>query len=371
MAPKIVEITLSRHRLALDPPFLPAWDSRPRHGFEVDIVRVRAEGGETGIGSGDAMVGFDAYRDLFIGADALALDRHNKVLDNVAFHAGRCWPLDVALWDLAGKIQGQPIWRLLGGAADRVRAYASAGVLRDAAATAELAERVIEAGFTAMKVRFHRTDWRDDVDALAAVRGRVGDRLALMVDCNQGWRMPWDTAAPWRLPRALEVARALEALDVYWMEEPLHRGDQDGMAALRDAVSVRIAGGEMTRERHELDQLIARGCLDVVQPDAVLTGGIGGLKSVAEKAMALGLIFTPHTWGNGIGLAANLHLAAGIAPPPFIEYPYDPPEWTPERRDFALVRPILADGDGWLTLDDRPGLGIELDEDRLARTRIA
>ncbi len=370
MSPKIAEITVSRHRLVLDPPFPPAWDSRPRHHFDVDIVRVVTDTGETGIGSGDAMAGFDAYRDLFIGRAALDLDRHAKILDNVAFHAGRCWPLDIALWDLAGKLQGQPIWRLVGGAADRVRAYASCGVLRDGAATADLAERLIEAGFAAMKIRFHRADWRDDVAAVAAVRARVGDRLALMVDCNQGWRMPWDTATPWPLDRALQVARALEELQIYWIEEPLHRGDHAGMAALRAAVSIPIAGGEMTRERHEFDQLIERGCLDVLQPDAVLTGGISGLKPVAEAARARGLIFTPHTWGNGIGLAANLHLAAGVAPPPFIEYPFDPPEWTPERRDFPLTQPILADGDGWLTLSDRPGLGIELDEARLARTRI-
>ena len=96
-------------------------------------------------------------------------------------------------------------------------------------------ERYLEQGFPALKLRFHRGDWRDDVRALEAVRARVGTRLELMVDCNQGWRLPWDTESPWTFKDALAVARELERLGVYWMEEPLHRADRDGMRALRQA----------------------------------------------------------------------------------------------------------------------------------------
>src|SRR5262249_5660413 len=146
---------------------------------------------------------------------------------------------------------------------------------------ADAAERYLARGFTAMKIRFQRREWRDDIVALEAVRKRVGARLELMVDCNQGWRMPWDTAAPWTLKDALTVARELERLGVYWMEEPLHRGDRAGMRRLRHAVDLRIAGGEMTRELYEFRDLIAEGCLDVLQPDAALVGGITGLRRVA------------------------------------------------------------------------------------------
>ena len=79
-------------------------------------------------------------------------------------------------------------------------------------------------------------------------------------------------------------------------------------------------------------------------------------------------MFTPHTWGNGIGLLANAHLTAGTVGAPFLEFPFDPPEWTTARRDFPLVGTVEVDGDGWLHLGDRPGLGLELDEDVLART---
>jgi L-alanine-DL-glutamate epimerase-like enolase superfamily enzyme len=182
--------------------------------------------------------------------------------------------------------------------------------------------------------------------------------------------MPWDTLAAWTLKDALQIARELERLGVYWMEEPLHRGDRDGMRRLRDRVDVRLAGGEMTRELHEFRELIGSGCLDVLQPDAALVGGITGLRRVAYMAQEHGLIFTPHTWTNGIGLMANAQLAAAVADPPWLEFPYDPPEWGLDRRDYMLAEPVRVDAEGCLVLPEAPGLGLVLDEAMLARTRI-
>jgi L-alanine-DL-glutamate epimerase-like enolase superfamily enzyme len=367
-AHRIARIDITHHQLELDPPFPASWDSQPRRKFPATIVRVADDAGHVGIGSGDAMYGFADYQQLFIGADALDLARHSAVLDNIGFHAGRPWPLDVALWDLAGKIRGEPCWKLAGGRSNRVRAYASSGVHRRPDEMAKMALHVVERGFPALKIRFGRARTADDLAALAAVRAAVGDRLELMVDCNQGWRMPWDTKAPWTVGEALEVARELEKQRVYWMEEPLHRGDYDGYAALRRQTPLRIAGGEMTRERYEFDKLLARDCLDVVQPDVVCTLGMEGARKLAQAVEARGKVFTPHTWGNGIGLAANLHVTAGAASAPFIEFPYDPPEWSIERRDFMLRRPIDIDREGWLTLSDAPGLGLVIDEAALDAT---
>ena len=232
------------------------------------------------------------------------------------------------------------------------------------------ARRLAAAGFPALKIRFQRADVAEDLAVLAAVRGAVGPDIELMVDCNQGWRMPWDIQPPWTYDKALTVARALEDLGVYWMEEPLHRGDYAGMASLRAATDLMIAGGEMTRELHELRTLVERRCLDVLQPDCVLTGGITGLHRVGLFAKHNGIVFTPHTWGNGIGLMANLHLAAGLGGAPYLEFPYDPPDWTPERRDFPLALPLFPDAHGFVTVPDAPGLGIELNEELLERTRI-
>ncbi len=368
---KITGIDITQHQLPLDPPFRPSWSGQPRRLFDATIVRVHTDAGLTGVGSGDYMLGFAGHEALFVGQDPLRLERHARVLEQIGFHYGRCWPLDLALWDLAGKIAGQPCWKLLGGLNDRIPAYASSGTLRDAGDLADLAERVAAKGFRALKIRFRRGDWRDDIRALEAVRARIGTRLALMVDCNQGWRFPWDTAAPWTVKDALTIGRELERLAVYWMEEPLHRADRDGLRRLRDALDVRIAGGELNRELAEFRDLIQDGCLDVLQPDAACIGGLTGLRPVALMARAHNLVFTPHTWGNGIGLLANAHLAAGLADAPFLEVPWDPPEWSPERRDFMLARPVDIDAAGDLVLSDAPGLGIELDEDALARTRVA
>jgi L-alanine-DL-glutamate epimerase-like enolase superfamily enzyme len=367
---KIAAVAISHHRLPLAPPFHASWDSRPRAHFDATIVRVSTDSGLTGVASGDRMLGFEGHEDLFVGRDPLALERHYRVLSNIDFHYGRCWPLDLALWDLAGKILGQPCWRLLGGLAHRVRAYASSGTLRDPKAQADLAERYLAEGFAAMKLRFQRGNWRDDVRALEAVRARISERLELVVDCNQGWRLPWDTQAPWGFKDALAVARELERLKVYWMEEPLHRADHAGMRALREATAVRIAAGEMTRQLHELRDLIVGNCVDVVQPDVALVGGVSGLRRVAILAQEHHLTFTPHTWTNGMGLTANAHLVAGLTDAPFIEYPYDPPEWSLERRDFMMAEPLRLDAQGFITLSDAPGMGYALDEARLRATRL-
>jgi len=368
---RISKITITQHRLVFDSPFHASWDTRPRHHWDATIVRVETDTGLVGYGSGDLMLGFAGHEELFIGRDPLAIERHYRVLSHINFHYGRCWPFDLALWDLAGKITGQPCWKLIGGLSNRVPAYASSGTLRDPTAMADVAERFLEQGFRAMKVRFHRGDWRDDVKALEAVRKRVGTRLELMVDCNQGWRLPWDTGTPWTFKDALTVAKALEPLGIYWMEEPLHRADRNGMKALREATSVRVAGGEMTRELHEFRDLIAGGCVDVLQPDAALVGGITGLKRVATMAQENNLIFTPHTWTNGMGVTANAHLVAGMVDAPFLEYPYDPPEWGLDRRDYMMEEPLAVDRDGWITLSNAPGMGYALDEAMLAKTRTA
>jgi L-alanine-DL-glutamate epimerase-like enolase superfamily enzyme len=367
---RISDITITHHVLPLDPPFRPSWDGRPRTGHPATIVRVSTDEGLTGIGSGDSMLGFAGHEHLFIGQDPLALERHYRVLENLGFLYGRCWPLDIALWDLAGKITGQPVWKLLGGLSDRVRAYASSGALRTAEESADMAERVLERGFRALKLRFGRSARRDDIAAVRAVRDRVGDRLELMVDCNQGWRMPWDTQPAWSLKDALAVARELEALDVYWMEEPLHRGDLAGMAALRTLTGLRIAGGEGGREMHSFAELVSRGCLDVLQPDVSWTGGITGLRRVAVLALEHHLAFSPHTWNVGIGVLANAHLAAGLAGSDYLEFPYDPPDWSLERRDYPMTAPLDVDAEGWIVLRETPGLGFDLDEERLAATRV-
>jgi L-alanine-DL-glutamate epimerase-like enolase superfamily enzyme len=364
----IEAILHSHHRLALDPPFPAAWDPAPRRAFPVSVIRVIDDSGAEGFGAGDPARGLVDYEHLFVGTDPLELDRHCAVLDNIAFLDGRPWVFETALWDLAGKLTRAPIWEMVGGTGDSLDLYASFGTHRPPGETAQIALDVVDRGFRALKLRFGRSSRQADLEVLDAVRDAVGPSVEIMVDCNQGWRMPWDISPPWTVDEAITLAMELADRGVYWMEEPLHRGDHAGMARLRRESGVRIAGGEMNRELHEFDLLLAADALDVYQPDAVVTGGIGGLRRLAAAVAAKGRVFSPHTWGSGVALIANAHLTAGTVGTPFLEYPLDPPSWTEERRDFLLTEPIVCDGR--LTLGPEPGLGVELDMDRYDATAV-
>ncbi|MCB1882415.1 MAG: mandelate racemase/muconate lactonizing enzyme family protein [Geminicoccaceae bacterium] len=366
---RIEKIELTHHRLPLDPAFPASWDPEPRRSFTATIVRVWAEG-VCGVGSGDAMPGFSGHEGLFVGQDPRDMGRHARIIDNLSFHYGRCWPLDLALWDLLGKLLGQPVWRLLGGRQPVLPLYASTGVRRGPEATAEVCTALKGRGFRAIKVRFQDEDPRRDLARVQAARDAVGPDVGLMVDANQGWRMPWDDRPSWTLKDALFVADALEEVGAFWLEEPLHRADVAGLAALRARTPLRVAGGELARETHDVDRYIDARALDVLQPDAVMVGGISLLRDAARRAQDAGILFTPHTWGNGVGLMANAQLMGGVGGCPCLEFPLDPPEWDLPARDFVLARPIVADGNGCLALSETPGLGLDLDEAALARTRI-
>jgi len=360
---KITRIRLDRLVEPLDPPFLAAWDPVPRRSFAATIVRVETDEGVVGIGSGDTMDGFEAFEHLFVGQDPLAVARHVRVLETIDFHAGRYWSLEVALWDIVGQVAGLPVATLFGGASDGIPAYASCGSFLAPAARAESAVRLREEGFGALKIRIDPRRLDEGIAAVAATRDAVGDSMAIMVDLNQGWRMAGDTSASLDPVGAREIAVRLAELSVLWLEEPLAGTDLRGLAALRaSSPGVRIAGGEMTRTFGELLAAVDADAFDVYQPDVVLAGGMLRTRTVAELALARNRWFTPHTWTNGIGLLANLHVAAGVGGGPYIEFPYDPPGWTPERRDPMLVEPIRPGPDGMLRVPTAPGLGIVLDE---------
>ena len=362
---KIARVRLERRSIDLDPPFFAAWDPEPRRSFEATIVLVETDEGLTGVGSGDTMDGFERYEHLFVGRDPLAIERHVAVLETITFHAGRYWPLEAALWDLAGKGAGKTVAELFGGQLTRLPAYASTGEQRSPPERADSALRLREEGFKALKLRIDRTKLEEGLAAVEAVRAAVGDSMDILVDLNQGWRMPGDVGPALDTATVSATAARLRDLGVFWLEEPLPREDIKGYAALRRDGAVRIAGGEMARTTSELEAFEAADALDVYQPDAVLSVGLLRERELAERVTARGHFFTPHTWTNGIGLLANLQLTAGVGGGPYLEFPYDPPGWTPERRDFMLAEPVRVDAEGFIAVPDRPGLGFELVDDLL------
>jgi D-galactarolactone cycloisomerase len=358
---KITKIRLERRTLPLDPPFLAAWDPNPRTSFEATLVFVETDEGLTGIGSGDTMDGFERYEHHFLGQNALDLAHHQAIIEMLARHepGERYWPLEAALWDLAGKAEGKPVVELLGGSPGGVRAYASTGTLLPPAERAQSALALRAEGFEALKLRIDRRQVEESVAAVRATREAVGHAMEIMVDLNQGWRMPRDRSRPLERQAVQKLAAELRELDVFWLEEPLPREDVPGYAQLRKETGLRIAGGEMAEATAELEAFEEADALDVYQPDVVLSVGLSRALDVGRRVIDRGLWFTPHTWTNGIGLLANLHVVMAAGGGPYVEYPYDPPHWTPERRDFVLVEPIRA-RDGSVTLPSRPGLGFEL-----------
>ena len=367
---KITGIELTRLVLPLEPPFPAAWDPIPRNRFPATIVRVETDAGVVGIGSGDTMDGFEAFEHLFIRQDPLAIARHVRVLETIDFHAGRYWPLEAALWDIAGQVAGLPVATLFGGSADALPVYASCGTLLPPAARAESALRLQAEGFRALKIRIDPRHLEEGMAAVAATRAAVGSAMAIMVDLNQGWRMAGDTGRSLDPVAARAIAARLADHDVLWVEEPLDGADLRGLAGLRaSAPGIRVAGGEMTRTFAEQLAALDADAFDVHQSDVVLAAGMLRTRTLAELALARNRWFTPHTWTNGIGLLANLAVCAGVGGGPFLEFPYDPPGWTPERRDFMLAEPIRPDADGLLHVPRSAGLGIVLDAAALARYR--
>lgn len=367
---EITAIALERLVAPLDPPLHAAWDPVPRRSFEATLVRVETDAGITGIGSGDAMSGFEAHAHLFVGRDPRQIARHVRTLETISFHAGRFWPLEAALWDILGQALGVPVATLLGGATDRLPAYASCGMLLPAGERAEAALALRERGFRALKLRIARERLDEGVATVAAVRDAVGKGMDILVDLNQWWRMPGDIEPALPPGAARRAVERLGALGVLWVEEPLPGHDLAGMRTLREQTGVAIAGGEMAQTFEELLRAVERDALDVFQPDVVLALGISRARTLAELVLHRNRWFTPHTWTNGIGVLANLHLVCGVGGGPYVEFPYDPPGWTSARRDFMLAEPVEVDADGLLHLPDRPGLGIVLDEEAVAHHRV-
>jgi D-galactarolactone cycloisomerase len=364
---KITSVRLQRLRLPLDPPFAAAWDPVPRRHFDATLVRVDTDEGLTGFGSGDTMDGFGEFADLFIGTDPMRIVGQVRMLETISFHAARYWPLEAALWDIIGQACGQPVAMLFGGAFDRLPAYASFGEHKSPSARADAALAAVEAGFRAVKIRIAREDVAAGLAAVRAARTAAGDDLQIMVDLNQWWRMPGDIGQALDVQAARRIAAELAELGVLWLEEPLPGADLPGMRLIREQTGMRVAGGEMARTVPELLAALAADALDVVQPDVVLAVGMLRARTVAEVALAQGRWFAPHTWTNGLGLLANLHVAAGVGGGPFLEFPWDPPGWTPERRDFFLAEPVGIDAGGCVLVPDRPGLGAQIDADAVTR----
>jgi D-galactarolactone cycloisomerase len=375
---KITAISCAALRIPLDVPLRPSW--APGRTFEhttCTVIEVETDEGINGVGAAPdtGLIGLKTVADMvapyLLGEDPFAIERISPILRNAARDGSYPWGIETALWDIIGKACNQPAYRLWGGHKQRMPAYASLAEVVEPAEQIERLHALRAMGFRAVKLRLRRPDVRDDIALVEAVRSEFGDGLELMVDANQAHVMP--SPGPhkvWTYHEALTVARAMAELNVLWLEEPLSRHDLDGLARLTEASDVPIAGGELNQGLHEYRQLLERGCYDIIQADCAFSEGVFQLRKVAALAELHYKRFIPHTWSNGVGMAANLHLAAAVPNCTWFEFPIDPPAWTISARDRMLRQPFEIDPDGTISVSDAPGIGLELDREAVEQVAV-
>jgi len=257
--------------------------------------------------------------------------------------------LEIALWDVAGKVAHTPIATLLGGRPRQMRAYASLLRYGDPARVAEAVERTLKEGFRHLKLH------EDNVPAVEAARRAGGDATWIALDTN----------CPWTVAESIAMARRLAHLDLAWLEEPVWPPeDHAGLARVRAAASMPIAAGENLASITELQRLLEAGGVDIVQPSVIKFGGIDAVRHGAVLARAHGVDYVPHCFYFGPGYLASLHLAAAYAP----EHPF---ELFHGKLEASPYHDAVRAKDGMVTVPDGPGLGIEPDLSVLERYRLA
>lgn len=264
---------------------------------------------------------------------------------------------DIALWDIRGKVEGKPVYELLGGKhRNTVRAYASYLFGDTAECTAQLAREAVDLGLTAAKFGWGPFGKDPDADFahVKAAREVLGDNRDLMVDAGHAWR--WETA--------LERSKLLEPLRIGWLEEPLGQDDRKGYTALCRRSPVPIAAGEGDVTHWDFEDLIERG-LQVIQPDVAFCGGLTVCRKVSEMAEEAGRRCVPHCFSTGINLTASLHWMASTPKGDLVEYCLRP---SPLMRKLVKNLPPLENGR--VPVPHGPGLGIELNLDILEQYRV-
>ena len=334
------------------------------------IIEVVADDGRIGVGSAmtsGALVraAVKLLNPLLIGERADEPARVTEKLRQHTFWQGRGGAvehaisgIDIALWDLFGKVCNQPIARLLGGMyRDRIKPYGSL-LFDEPDPLREKLKAAVARGFRAIKLGwrpFGRRDAKTDELLVRTARETVGPGVELMVDAG-GSDAYWPHGYKW----ALRTAQMLAAYDVVWFEEALPPDDLAGFIELRRHSPVPITTGEVLTRRQSFWPYIQQHAADIIQPDCTKCGGLTEAWRIAWMAYEHNVLWVPHGWNTAIGLAADLQMAAAMPVAKYVEF------LTPSPYMERLVKvPFKPDAEGLLPIPTAPGLGIELDRDAL------
>ena len=318
------------------------------------FVKVYTDEGITGLGEGSGWprvveTAINDLKPIVIGEDPMNIERiWQKMLVSTMGAgmtgtpgSGSMNAIDMALWDIKGKALNTPVWNLLGGKVrDRIRAYGHAK-------TPERALELKERGLTAVKTGgVHRT-----VEKVDAIRKAVGDEMDIMVDAHGP---PWFTTKD-----AIVIGKALEPYKLLFYEDPVPPDNIEALQRVQDNVDIPIAAGERHSHIWGVRQLIEREIVDVVQPDTGRIGGISQMRKIAAMAEAHYITVAPHSGSLGpVAEYAAIHVLAAIPNALILERVHDD---VPVRYDVTL--PHIETIDGHIEVPDRPGLGVDIDED--------
>ena len=296
---------------------------------------------------------------LYEGASAIDPAATSEMLHQNTFWQGRGGAvthaisgIDMALWDILGKVTGQPVHRLLGGKLrDRVKPYASM-LMEEPVKMRDKLQAAMGRGFRAFKIGwgpFGRHDDAADEAIVSAARQAIGNDCELMVDAGASDAF-WPHGYKW----ALNKSHMLASYNVTWFEEPLRPDDIDGFVELTRHSPVKIASGEVLTRRQTFLPWIERHAVDYIQPDVTKVGGLSEQHRIGQYADDHSIMLVPHGWNTGIGLAADLQIVAAAGNAKWVEY------LTPDPyMDDVFAHPLKPDAEGFLTIPDAPGLGFQ------------
>ncbi len=377
--PIIKKLTLKGMQVATPPE--KAFGNARLVGFSLrsSIIEVETDAGIVGIGeaAGGALVLKECLKMLspfFIGRSIFDFDQIQSYLSNMMYHSGvqneltGCLSgINVALFDAMGKTLGVRVCDLLGGCSStRLPVYASTGYFSNDPDNRyeDMLEKTRQGNFLGAKIKIGRSV-KDDVERVRVAREILGNDLLLIVDMNGSYTMDV----------ALESIRAIERFGIHWVEEPIPPFDYKGYTELRLRSPVPLSAGEAHYTAREFKTLIDNRCVDILQPSISFTGGLTEAKRIAFLAQLNNLRLAPHVWGSAMELAVACHFGASIPPWPHTNSPaypsfleYDVGAENP-LRDEMLRSPILMQ-ESHMFLPEGPGLGVEIDWDKMEKYRV-
>ena len=355
------------------------------------LVKVHTDEGVTGIGEvfGAGPFAFanqgilnHVITPLVVGRNPLDIGAlWHQVYNAVRDHGQKGLPIcclsgvDIALWDIFGKVTSQPLYQLLGGKArEDFVAYGYGMMFRRRDDLPEIYERevarIVDMGFTASKMKIGMGVEKDRELATAVRRG-AGDGFKLMADANHAYAVG----------EAIQLGQTLRDLDFYWFEEPVMPEDYEGYVAVREALpGINIAGGEAEWTRFGHRELLTRRCVDILQPEVAATGGVSEFMRILSMAHAFGTPVIPHVWGSDVLIAVDMHLVSVVPDIPGGLHQFEPMleyDTTPNLSHESLlveslgVRDQVKANGGRLCPPEGPGIGIELNDSFVERYRVA